>query len=309
MTLRTLTLSLLVLASASVVAWHDTGHRAVGIIAEKHLTAKAKEKVADLLKNLPSRDTPEFSFRPPDVFNDKPFPGVSGRFVAVVSSLEMSGPWPDEIRGTWMDRPSWHYINLPIVRDGGRAKNPPEINVVNAIPRLAAWIRDESRPREGRAAAIAWLNHLIGDVHMPLHAVALFDAQHPNGDRGGNDFFLDRAGQAVRENRLHAFWDGLPGRDEPKEIIDRIAQLDKVDLPSYPMDQIGRAAMDWALESKKIAEDWVYRVSGPGSDWLSTDQSQWRQQEYAQKCRPIADQRIQRAGIRLAAVLNAIFEN
>lgn len=303
---------LLVLASltlaATTMAWHDTGHRIVGILAEERLSPKAKEQVADILKNLPSRETPEFSFRPPDVFNDKPFPGLKPGFLAAPSTLEMAGPWPDEIRGTWMDRPSWHYINLPVVRDGARSKSPAETNVVNAIPRLAAWIRDETRPRESRAAAIAWLNHLIGDVHMPLHAVAFFSPKHPNGDRGGNDYFQDATGRTVTENRLHSFWDGLPGVDL-KVALDRIKNLERVETPAYEMKDLAARAMDWAVESKEIAENWVYRKAGPGSDWLSTDQRDWDQQAYAAKCRPIADQRLQKAGARLAAALNAIFEN
>jgi len=305
---RIFLLSMAAMATTSL-AWHDTGHRVVGILAEERLTTKAKEKVAELLKNLPAKETPEFSFRPPDVFNDKPFPGMAPGYLAKPATLEESGPWPDEIRGTWMDRPSWHYINLPIVWGGVAAKSPPEANVVNAIPRLAAWLRDETRPREGRAVAIAWLNHLIGDLHNPLHAVALFSPKHPNGDRGGNDFFLDASGRPVRENRLHTFWDALPETGELKQIVERVKAQEKGETPTFAFGDLGKVAMDWAVESKGIAEQWVYRKAGPGSDLLSTDQRDWDQQAYAAKCRPIADQRLHRAGARLAAVLNAIFEN
>lgn len=309
MTFRTLGILSFGLLASFGLCWHETGHRAVGLIAEERLSEKAKVKVAELLRNLPALETAEFSFRPPDVFNDRPFPGLSGRFIPMPSSLADAGPWPDEIRESWMDRPNWHYINLPIIRGNAQAKNPAETNVVNAIPRLAAWIRDETRPREGRAAAVAWLNHLIADVHMPLHAVALFDSAHPNGDRGGNDFFLDASGRPVTENRLHGFWDRLPGTRDAEEILQRISKFTKVETPKFDLKDLPKSAMDWALESKKVAEDWVYRVAGPDSDFLSTDQREWRQEYYGTRCRPIADQRIQLAGVRLAGVLNAIFEN
>jgi S1/P1 Nuclease len=104
-------------------------------------------------------------------------------------------------------------------------------------------------------------------------------------------------------------WDRLPGTGDPKEITDRIAKLEKIATPKYTMADLPKEAMSWAVESKKVAEDWVYRKAGPGSDWLSTIQSDWNRESYLARCRPIADQRIHLAGIRLAAVLNAIFEN
>jgi hypothetical protein len=37
---------------------------------------------------------------------------------------------------------------------------------------------------ERRAVALAWLFHLVGDIHQPLHTTELFSVEYPNGDRG-----------------------------------------------------------------------------------------------------------------------------
>lgn len=309
MTLRNLTLLSALLAASCASAWNDTGHRAIGLLAEKRLTDKAKERVAEILKVLPAPTTPEFTFQPPDVFLEKPFPGLRDGFVALPGTLADACPWPDNVRQTWMDRPGWHYINLPIIGDGGTAKNPPEINVASVLPRLVLLLQDPSRSKETKAAAIAWIGHLVGDIQMPLHAVAFFDPKHPNGDRGGNDYFQDAEGKAVRENRLHGYWDGLPGNGDPSEVVKRIDALPVDPLPSYPLKDVAKTVMEWAEESKKIAEDYVYRQAGPGSPMLDTDQTKWDEPGYRKVCAPIADLRIKVAGDRLAALLNAIFEN
>jgi hypothetical protein len=37
---------------------------------------------------------------------------------------------------------------------------------------------------------LAWLEHLVGDVHQPPHAVSRFTHEAPAGDRGGNSVHL-----------------------------------------------------------------------------------------------------------------------
>jgi len=38
-----------------------------------------------------------------------------------------------------------------------------------------------------KAIALAWLFHLVGDIHQPLHTAQLFTVDYPKGDRGGNE--------------------------------------------------------------------------------------------------------------------------
>ena len=62
-----------------------------------------------------------------------------------------------------------------------------------------------------RAIARAWLFHLVGNVHQPLHTlhtVQLFSREYPHGDRGGNDVCIRLApGRAPLD--LHRLGDGV----------------------------------------------------------------------------------------------------
>ena len=68
-------------------------------------------------------------------------------------------------------------------------------------------VKNQTDP-ERKAIALAWLFHLVGDVHQPLHAVQLFTVEYPNGDRGGNQICI-RVSQAGQPVDLHRFWDGV----------------------------------------------------------------------------------------------------
>ena len=59
-----------------------------------------------------------------------------------------------------------------------------------------------------KAIALAWLFHLVDDIHQPLHTAQLFTVEHPNGDRGGNEICV-RVTQTGQPMDLHRFWDGV----------------------------------------------------------------------------------------------------
>src|SRR5687767_4356906 len=68
-------------------------------------------------------------------------------------------------------------------------------------------MRGNGSPAE-KAVALCWLFHLVGDVHQPLHTVALFTPDHPEGDRGRNLAFV-RVREGGQILNMHALWDGL----------------------------------------------------------------------------------------------------
>ena len=120
---------------------------------------------------------------------------------------------------------SWHYINLPTYlqpSDRRRIDAPvpsmsaaagvdeARMNVVQALDRLTRnWC---SASEAERALALSWIEHLIADVHQPLHATALYadSALSRRGDRGGNDILVTGA-TPLRADNLHALWDGALG--------------------------------------------------------------------------------------------------
>jgi len=49
--------------------------------------------------------------------------------------------------------------------------------------------------------------HYIGDLHQPLHAVALVNSTYPSGDMGGNKEYLPT--NACGATNLHSAWDSV----------------------------------------------------------------------------------------------------
>ena len=87
------------------------------------------------------------------------------------------------------------------------AKQPAEPNIVTAFAENLAIVKGDA-PAADKAVALCWVFHLVGDVHQPLHAVALYTTDYPDGDRGGNRVFV-RAREGGAIVNLHSLWDGL----------------------------------------------------------------------------------------------------
>lgn len=111
---------------------------------------------------------------------------------------------------------SWHYLDYPLVMnaDGtvieGKVEQYPfsPSNAVSALnevikPRLSPIPMDGKATPDKRAVYLFFLNHIVGDLHQPLHCVSVYGSQFPKlGDAGGNLFTLANKGN------LHRVWDG-----------------------------------------------------------------------------------------------------
>jgi S1/P1 Nuclease len=85
--------------------------------------------------------------------------------------------WPDDIRmrDKQYHRALWHYINWPFKPDGQpgsvQIRDPEAVNILTAMAENESVVKT-ANDAERKAFALAWLFHLVGDIH-PLHA-----AQH-----------------------------------------------------------------------------------------------------------------------------------
>ena len=139
------------------------------------MSERARERAVGLLRTVPADA-------------DLALPGLTSRDLFL-----RTGYWPDVVRDeAWparkekYDRPTWHYVNH-FWRDG---KPLPDMGTLGElIDRLSAFEKIDSDPFE-----LAWMLHLVGDIHQPLHSSARVTASEPEGDRGGNDFALDERG-------------------------------------------------------------------------------------------------------------------
>jgi S1/P1 Nuclease len=110
---------------------------------------------------------------------------------------------------------------------------------------------------------LAWLLHLVGDIHQPLHATSGFSVSEPHGDNGGNNEKITCRGCA--ETALHWFWDDAPGvSDNPDDAIAAAKTLPVPDLRQAAV----RDENVWIDESFELAKQVVYQPPvfvGPGS--------------------------------------------
>jgi S1/P1 Nuclease len=87
--------------------------------------------------------------------------------------------WADDIRSNdkQQHRALWHYINWPFKPEGQPAsvqiREAEPVNILTALVENQKIVRNDTDP-ERRAIALAWLFHLVGDIHHPLHTAQLF---------------------------------------------------------------------------------------------------------------------------------------
>jgi len=138
--------------------------------------------------------------------------------------------------------------------------------------------------------------HFIGDLHQPLHCA------DRNGDKGGNKrlvFFRERK-QAVR---LHTVWDTLilPTSKGRRSIAEYGSTLNERISAEQANAWAKGTTSEWAVESWRLARDVVHAGVPADGDPPKLGE------DYTAKAQPVVDEQIQKAGVRLAAVLNAAF--
>src|SRR4030095_1337928 len=121
--------------------------------------------------------------------------------------------WPDDMRmrDKHHHRAPWHYINWSFKPEGQPAnvqpREPEPVNILTAMAENEKVVKNET-DAERKAVALAWLFHLVGDIHQPLHTAQLFTVEYPQGDRGGNEICV-RVPRAAQAMYRHRFWDGV----------------------------------------------------------------------------------------------------
>ncbi|HEU0276854.1 MAG TPA: S1/P1 nuclease [Rhodanobacteraceae bacterium] len=151
---------------------------------------------------------------------------------------------------------------------------------VAAIDHYSAILADRHAGDAVRAEALAFVVHFVGDVHQPLHA----DYRR---DLGGNRFQVYWRGHG---SNLHRLWDSGLLESTGWSAARYARQLAHVPA-SLPT---GGTPATWAEESCRIDRDGgVY------------PQSHVIDEAYVAHALPIAEQRLQQAGVRLARLLNA----
>jgi len=229
----------------------------------------------------------------------------------------LAARWADEIRtrDKAESRLPWHYVDFPFKPEGEPASiqvvEPPQENILTAIVENTR-IRTGNDPAR-RGVALAWLFHLIGDIHQPLHAIQLFSREYPNGDRGGGDFCV-RVVQDRAPLSLHRLWDGLITSSNNTRTLQNIAielqsRFSKVSLSELAVTEPEALAKESFEIAVKIAyQNGAFRGTPKGQrkDCREVTDAAVLPNGYANIARKIADRRMMLAGYRLAALLQRI---
>jgi hypothetical protein len=313
-------------------SWGGDGHRTVGAIADLILQspgfAKTRDQVNQLLEGTSLSDAA--------VWMD-----CAKGFTYCHSALT-----DDEKAyvAANHDHHAYHYTDVPIQQTEyqfGTAgtKNDDAVQII----RYAVSVLRDSPPKDGPAKltpkqAVWVLAHLVGDIHQPLHAGAAYYDQDcenlvdPNvvgagqpdfgigktvvATTGGNDFHIGSS------KNLHAYWDdsAVIGAMRLKGITDKSAQKFAqaiVNAPPRawrPAGDVDTWSTQWASEVLPLADQAVTdadiseptqteSAAGLKCTWTATvdrNYSKWANQQ--------ALNQLGKAGFRLAALLQAIFE-
>jgi hypothetical protein len=209
------------------------------------------------------------------------------------SAMENASTWADYIRLTRPETAPWHYVNIEINR---RQYNPavdcPSDNcVVAQVEKDARIVADHQLSTPVRTEALRFLIHFVGDLHQPLHCA-------DNYDRGGNEVAVLIGAE---QTNLHAVWDNdvvaALGQDPEQVAVGLAARITTDDEGAWRMG----SPADWANETFGVARDAVYSsIRGQGG----TQAPIILPSNYAALMRPVTAARLERAGVRLALLLN-----
>lgn len=138
-----------VIASQTCFGWGQIGHRAIGQLAQWHLSRAAEARITQILGPV---------------------------------DLAMASTWMDEIRSdsAYDYANTWHWVTVP----DGTTYNPeiqePAGNAYEAVQQIISALKSDDISREQEQEYLKMLVHLVGDLHQPLHVGT-------GEDRGGND--------------------------------------------------------------------------------------------------------------------------
>lgn len=211
------------------------------------------------------------------------------RLLAQGETLASIASWADEIRPERRETSTWHYINIPITvkRGDWHTYCPSTDCVISIIPKMQETLRSATAMHQQRYEALKYLVHFVGDMHQPLHC-------GDNGDRGGNDVQVVFNG---KPSNLHAIWD--------YSILEAAFAQDsqlKARLGNGPgrfsRSGLGKGSLeDWLWESQTASRDVAYKD-------LPAQRPAVLGAPYTNRALPVIRKQIERAGVRLARILN-----
>lgn len=281
--------------SSQAVAWGSSGHRTVCEIALRNLTPTAKAEVTRLLQAH----------------------AVITSAQPLNKQLGWACTYPDRtVPGGPTRRAPEHFVNyarttqfLTVQSGCGSAHEC----VDNSILADLALLRSPFVADRHRAVALMYLGHWVGDIHQPLH-------NSFEDDKGGGEIEVS----GICSDSLHNAWDTCilqrrvlnTNQDPPIAALEQLAaSWSGLVTDVQRAEWLGSAPWQWSQESYSITvrPEIQYCVLVQGTCRYSTaaetfDAANRRtivvDDSYAMMAVPIIQDRITRAGVRLAHLVN-----
>ena len=284
------------------LAWGAVAHAVIGQLAEDALTNDTQ--LLTLLRRF--RDPTQYRQVTEALLGtEPPVPG---------QALQILANWPDVHKrepGMLPSDDQRHYINLPLTAHYNRTQYCADgVCSIETLLAQRAVLANRQAPLPQRAVALAWVAHLIGDMHQPLHAGKA-------EDRGGNLTCVAWMGEPSRLEtvdgktsctgaNLHAVWDSqlieaMTGFVHPDDAPALAQQLrpwwQRVRAAEPPVT--ARTPAEWRAVVERwhnethalILRDGLYPLDG------SIDSA------YLHRHYPTARLQLLRAAVRLAALI------
>lgn len=179
----------------------------------------------------------------------------------------------------------WHYCTVPEGKTYEELEVPKQGDAIQAIERLINELKSKQFTYESEVENLKYLVHLVADIHQPLHV--------GNGeDMGGNKVKVEFMWE---KSNLHRVWDsGMIDYQQLSytEYTKWINHATKEQVASWQCDHF----MVWVDEAMSYREA-MYDLPEGGK--INYDYN------YANIA--IVNERLLKAGIRLAGILNAIY--
>jgi hypothetical protein len=255
--------------SAQTFAWGSDGHSAIGILAISQLQPDALTELENIVNPLTKQ--------------------------AMIEACN----WPDDKRETeeWAWSAPLHYINIPrnetvysesrdCPEESGHQhhpQRPKQLCATQGIKHYASELSSQEATTLQRWQAFAWLCHLVGDLHQPLHA-GFAD------DRGGNDFDVVFNNEQMN---LHGFWDFAMIHQEAGSWQYLVGQLSAFPVIQAGSDWSPEMVNDWTNDSHNLASNSLY----PATKTI--------RKNYVEQSWVLAQHQITLAASRLATIINS----
>ncbi len=184
---------------------------------------------------------------------------------------------------------TWHYKNIDADETYETAALLDKGDIVRAIREQVKVLTDPETSKEKKSLALKMVIHFLGDIHQPMH-------MGHRSDLGGNRWMVKYFNSPTN---LHSTWDSkLPESAHKWSYTEWQQQIDRT-TPEQEMEIIYEGTPEkWGKECYEIASE-IYD-STPQDSNLSYD--------YIAKWTPVIESQFLKGGLRLADLLNSIYD-